>query len=176
MLLDLQPTLLGAGITLRPQVASDFDALYRVAGDPELWRMHPESNRWERPVFERIFAEGLASGGALVSVRQATGELLGGSRYYDLKEATRSVAIGYTFVARSEWGRGVNSEMKRLMLDHAFGWAEAVWFYVGVDNIRSRRAVEKLGAECSHEEVRNWQARHAMYRLDRAVWRGVAGG
>ena len=136
--------------------------------------MHPEPDRWQLPNFQRIFEQGLASGGALVAEAKGSGAILAGSRFYDLDEGTRSVTIGYTFVARSEWGSGVNSEMKRLMLDHAFTWAESVWFYIGVDNTRSRRAVEKLGARYSHEELRSWRTAHALYRLERAVWQ--AGG
>lgn len=175
MALDLQPTLRGDQILIRPQAEADFEALYQVASDPALWRLHPEPERWQRPVFERIFKQGLASGGALVVVELATGALLGGSRYYDVDEQARALVVGYSFVARAMWGTGVNAEMKRLMLDHAFGWAEVVWFNVGVENLRSRRAVEKLGARYSHEELRHWRTPHALYRLDRLVWLGREG-
>jgi RimJ/RimL family protein N-acetyltransferase len=142
MPLDLQPTLRGERILVRPQAADDFEALYQIASDPEVWRMHPEPDRWQRPVFERLFAQGLASGGALIALDGRSGAVVGASRFYDVDEEARAVTIGYTLVARPEWGNGVNDEMKRLMLDHAFSWAEVVWFYVGFDNLRSRRAVE----------------------------------
>jgi RimJ/RimL family protein N-acetyltransferase len=175
MPLERQPTLRGDRILLRPQTADDFEALYRVASDPEMWRMHPYPDRWQRPVFQALFEQGLASGGALIAVDARSGAVLGGSRYYDVDENARALTIGYTLVARSEWGNGVNGEMKRLMLQHAFGWAESVWFYVGVDNLRSRRAVEKLGAPFVGAELRHWPVLHALYRLDRAIWQGGAG-
>ena len=62
--------------------------------------------------------------------------------------------FGYTFLERQHWGVGTNSEMKPLMLNHICQWATVVWFHVGKDNERSRRAVEKLGATLSHEEDR----------------------
>jgi len=37
--------------------------------------------------------------------------------------------------------------MKRLMLEHAFRFVENVVFLIGADNLRSRRAVEKIGKE-----------------------------
>jgi N-acetyltransferase len=165
-MLDLQPILRGGRVLLRPQRADDFEAMYAVASDPLLWAQHPQSTRWQRPVFEALFHEGAASGGALVACDAATQAVIGGTRYYDVDETARSVAIGYTFVARSLWGSGVNDEMKRLMLAHAFTWARTVWFYVGVDNTRSRRAVEKLGAVYSHDEPRGVGTLHAFYRLD----------
>jgi RimJ/RimL family protein N-acetyltransferase len=36
--------------------------------------------------------------------------------------------------------------MKRLMLDHAFKFVDTVLFYIGPNNRRSQRAVEKIGA------------------------------
>lgn len=170
MPIDLQPTLHGTLVNLRPVREDDLEALYAVASDPELWALHPQRNRWERPVFEGVFREGLASGGMLVATDPRSEAVLGSSRFYDLKEDTRALTIGYTFVARSAWGSGVNAEMKRLMLDHAFSWAQTVWFYVGVDNLRSRRAVEKLGATFSHTEQRQWVTLHALYALSAEAW------
>ena len=36
--------------------------------------------------------------------------------------------------------------MKKLMLDHAFKFVETVIFHIGDKNIRSQKAIEKLGA------------------------------
>jgi N-acetyltransferase len=153
---DWQPTLVGESITLRPIASGDFDALHAAAADPLIWALHPDPRRHEREVFESaFFATALASRGALVVIDNATGRIIGSSRYYDWEPRDPSVAIGYTFLARSHWGGATNREMKRLMLGHAFQWADVVWFHVGKHNLRSRRAMEKLGAELSHEGVRD---------------------
>jgi RimJ/RimL family protein N-acetyltransferase len=170
MPLGLQPTLPGALITLRPAVAEDFEPLYGIASDPELWAQHPQRDRWQRPIFEQLFHDGLTSRGMLVAVDRANGSLVGSSRFYDLNESEQALTVGYTFVARSAWGTGVNSEMKQLMLDYAFGWAETVCFYVGIDNLRSRKAVEKLGARYLRSEQRHWAVLHAIYTLSREDW------
>jgi RimJ/RimL family protein N-acetyltransferase len=146
----LQPHLQGPTLTLRPLVASDFDALHAVASDPLIWAQHPSRNRHERAVFEPWFTEALASRGALVVVDTASGAVLGSSRYYDWHADERSLAIGFTFLARSHWGGATNAELKRLMLDHAFQHADVVWFHVAPGNLRSQRALEKIGASFSH--------------------------
>ena len=51
-----------------------------------------------------------------------------------------------TFLARSHWGGTYNGEMKRLMLAHAFRFVESVLFLIGPRNVRSQRAIEKIGA------------------------------
>jgi RimJ/RimL family protein N-acetyltransferase len=167
--LDMQPTLVGATITLRPLRPDDFDALYAAAADPLIWQQHPQSTRYQRPVFEEFFASALASGGALAVLDKTSGALIGSSRYYDLRPDKRTVAIGYTFLVRSHWGGAANGEMKRLMLDHAFRWARTVWFHVGRDNWRSRRAMEKIGGVLAHEAklVMNGVAQdYAFFRID----------
>ena len=145
-MMDLQPVLEGPRLRLRPLVAGDFDALYAVACDPLIWALHPCSNRHERPVFEAFFAAAIVSNGAFAVTNRFTGAIVGSSRYYDLDAKGESVAIGYTFLARKLWGGDFNREMKTLMLDHAFKTVRSALFHVGEHNLRSRRAMEKLGA------------------------------
>lgn len=57
-----------------------------------------------------------------------------------------SVEIGWTFLARSHWGGTFNHAMKRLMLTHAMASVAECRFLVGETNLRSRRALERIGA------------------------------
>lgn len=143
---SLQPTLTGSTLLLRPLAASDFDSLHAAAADPLVWVQHPEPTRWKPEVFRRYFDSGLACGGALVVIERASGEVVGSSRYYHWKPDMEDITVGYTFLVRRLWGGPANREMKALMLGHAFGFARVVRFEVGRDNLRSRRAMEKLGA------------------------------
>lgn len=167
MIHGLQTTLVGETIVVRPMTELDVEPLYAVAADPEIWAMHPESTRWQREVFQRFADGALASGGGLVVERRDTGALIGASRYYDWHAGERHVVIGYTFLARAHWGDGTNAELKRLMLDHAFTFADAVWFHVGEHNLRSRRAVEKLGAVAVRTVVAERGQATVHYRLPR---------
>jgi RimJ/RimL family protein N-acetyltransferase len=144
--LDRQPHLCGELLELRPLRADDWDALFAVASDPLIWKQHPESTRYQEPTFRRFFDEGLASGGALVALDRAAGRIIGSSRYHDYDPAASVVEIGWTFLARACWGGRYNGEMKRLMLEHAFRSVNRVIFVIGLNNIRSQRAVEKIGA------------------------------
>lgn len=170
---DAQPTLVGDTISLRPLSARDFEPLYAVASDPMIWAVHPDPLRYQRPAFEQFFSVAMASRSALVVTDNASGEIVGSSRYYDWNPATREVAIGYTFLARSRWGGPTNLEMKRLMLGHAFRWAGVVWFHVGKQNLRSRRAMEKIGGAQAREERRQLNGvtqDYVVYRID-AGWK-----
>jgi len=142
---DLQPVLKGELIELRPLRADDFDALYKVASDPLIWEQHPERNRYREEVFRRLFQESLASRGALVAINSETEEVIGSSRFHAYDERLSQIEIGWTFLARSFWGGEFNGEMKRLMLGHAFKFVESVIFVIGEENIRSQRAMERIG-------------------------------
>ena len=166
---DLQPNLIGDTISLRPLQPADFEPLYAAAADPAIWEQHPDPLRYQRPVFEDFFAGALSSGGALVVSDTRLGSLIGSSRYYDWNPDAREVTIGYTFLARSHWGGSTNREMKQLMLDHAFRFAKAVCFHIGSDNLRSRRAMEKIGGQLSHEarvESNGVAHDYAFYRIE----------
>jgi N-acetyltransferase len=66
--MDLQPTLKGELVELRPLRPDDRDALYAIAADPLIWEQHPAGDRWREPVFRTFFREALASGGALAAL------------------------------------------------------------------------------------------------------------
>ncbi|MHA6721501.1 GNAT family N-acetyltransferase [Sphingomonas sp. RS2018] len=143
---DRQPVLTGEHVLLRPMTAADREPLYAVASDRDLWAMHPAHDRWRREVFDAFFNAGLASGGALVIIDRASGPVIGSSRYDGWDGEADEIEIGWTYLARSHWGGPYNGEAKALMLGHIFAQVGTVVFMIGEDNLRSRRAVEKLGA------------------------------
>ncbi len=116
MNIELQPTLVGPGLRLRSMAADDFQALYSAASDPLIWALHPAHDRWQEAVFRTYFSEGLATGSALVIFDQATGAIVGSSRYFGYEPGTTTIEIGWTFLARSHWGGAYNRELKQLML------------------------------------------------------------
>jgi RimJ/RimL family protein N-acetyltransferase len=141
-----QPTLRGELVELRPLRTDDFAELYAVASDPLIWEQHPASDRYEESVFRAFFEEGLNGGGAFTVRDARSHQVIGSSRYYGWDEAMSEVEIGWTFLARSHWGGRYNGEMKRLMLQHAFQFVRSVIFRIGLNNIRSQRAIERIGA------------------------------
>ena len=145
MLFDYQPTLKGDLVELRPLRAGDFNDLYAVASDPLIWEQHPVKNRCEEEGFRVFFCEALASGGALVTIDVESQQVIGSSRFHGYNRERSEVEIGWTFLARSHWGGRYNGQMKRLMLKHAFQFVNSVVFLIGPENLRSQRAVEKIG-------------------------------
>ena len=58
----------------------------------------------------------------------------------------KSIKIGFTFLTPEYWGSYTNLQIKTLMLGYAFNYVENIYFDIGKNNIRSRKAIEKIGA------------------------------
>lgn len=166
----MQPVLSDALVTLRPMVEADREPLFAVASDPLIWAIHPAHNRWKRHVFNPFFEEGLASNGGLTVIDTASGAVIGGSRYDVRVCDAGEVEIGWTYLARDYWGGAYNRAIKRLMLGYAFERGfESVIFLVGETNLRSCRAMEKIGAALT-DRRQAWPMadkviNHLIYRI-----------
>lgn len=174
--MDRQPVLEGERLWLRPLVRADWDALYAIARDREIWAMHPSHDRWQEPVFRAFFEDALAQGGALAVMDKASGAIIGTSRFQAFDPARREVEIGWTFLDRPYWGLGYNSEFKALMLRHAFRFVDRVVFRVGADNVISRRAMANIGGrltgETFVEERCGVPVDHVVYEITRESFEG----
>ena len=147
MKFSIQPKLENDSLQLLPLAESDFERLFNVASDPEVWAMHPNKERYKRDVFQNFFKGALQSKGAFLIIDKETTAVLGSTRFYDYDENAESILIGYTFYGTKFWGKNINASVKKMMLDYIFQFVEKVIFHVGKDNIRSIKAMTKLGAE-----------------------------
>lgn len=145
--MNIQPILVNHFVQLIPLEESDFESLYSVASDPEIWEQHPNKDRYKREVFQNFFQGAIESKGAFKIIDKNTGEIAGSTRFYDYNPKENSIFIGYTFYATKFWGSKLNPQVKKLMLDYIFQFVDKVNFHVGKDNIRSQKAMEKLGAK-----------------------------
>ncbi len=143
------PVLRRAGITLRPLTPSNARALGAVAADD------PDLGRWTSGIpgdtstaLAWIAAAHADPQRLAFAVFDETDTLVGTTSYYDVDEANRTLAIGYTYYAPDSQGGVVNPAAKLALLEYAFGEAGAVrvvW-HTHEENARSRAAIGGLGA------------------------------
>lgn len=173
--MELQPHLVGDVLELRPLRPEDWEDLFAVASDPMIWEQHPAWNRYQEEVFKEFFREALECGGAFVAVDRKTQKIIGSSRYFGYQREKSEIEIGWTFLARSHWGGEYNREMKRLMLDHAFQFVDSVIFKVGATNLRSRRAIEKIGGVLTERrektDFKGTIVEHVVYQIKKPTAR-----
>jgi N-acetyltransferase len=168
---ELQPRLTRQPIVLRGLTPGDWPLLYKAASDPLIWAGHPAHDRWTEPVFRQYFDDALASGGALAVEDSRTGEVIGSSRYDARRASPGEIEIGWTFLTRKYWDGTTNAIMKRLMLAHAFQYVGQVIFVVSETNVRSRRAMAKIGGQLTGRtlelEMAGKPVRHLIFAIDR---------
>ena len=150
--MNRQPTLENDLVLLRPLLETDFDLLYRVAKDPLIWEQHPNNDRYKPEVYSRFFEDSMNSKGAIIIIDKSTNNVIGSSRFNPLNNVVNAIEIGWSFLSREYWGGRYNKAIKKLMIDYAFEFVEDIIFYIGKENIRSQKAVIKIGGRRIIEE------------------------
>ena len=146
-------TLKGAHATLEPLTRDHEAALATAAADGEIWRLWYTSVATPEKMAGYI---GVALdmrerlGGMPFVVREnATGDIVGCTRYFNLDAANRRLEIGHTWYAKRVQRSAINTECKLLLLTHAFEKLRciAVEFRTHWFNHASRAAIARLGAK-----------------------------
>jgi len=145
-------TLAGHGVRLVPLEPAHVPALERAAADGRLWELRVTSvpEPGQTAAYVQTALQGLEAGHMLpfAVVDEASGEIIGSTRYHDIVPAIARLEIGYTWYARSRQRTHVNTACKLLLLAHAFedlGARVAGWRTDNY-NYASQRAIERLGA------------------------------
>lgn len=146
-----QVTLSGHGIRLDPLSRAHIPALQDAVDDGDIGGINyvnvPGRDGIPEWVEQALL---LADAGRVLPFAIIAGDrVVGSTRFYDIDLSVPTLAIGYTFHAASVWRSHVNTANKRLMLGHAFDTlgAQSVFFHTSHQNMRSRAAIERLGAK-----------------------------
>ena len=172
---DLRGRFKGDRVVVEPLAAEHEAGLVAAAGDPDMFAWMPVDMASSREALHDWLTTTLATARAgrevpyaIVSAR--TGEVLGSTRFMEIRLEHLRAEIGWTWVARPAWSTGVNIETKLLLLGHAFETAglRRVEFKTDARNERSRGALLALGATFEgilrkHMVVRDGGERDSAY-------------
>ena len=153
MTASIASDLTGSHVRLRAMRDDDAPALVRAATDGELWTLKGTAVPSETTVtaYMKTALDAAKTGTVIPYVieRIATGEPIGSSRFWKLDRGNRTVENGHTRGSASYQRTAVNTEMKLLMLTHAFETLNCVRVQFQTDelNAKSRAAIARLGAK-----------------------------
>lgn len=178
------PTLRGQHVTLQPLQQVHVDGLRAAlegSGLDRLWYTQVPAPA-QAGAYVQAALQAQAEGRVLPFViRDAAGDIVGSTRFYDLDAAVPRLSLGYTWYAPRAQRTGANTEAKLLLLQHAFEVMgcisvvlETSWF-----NTTSRTAIARLGAK--QDGVLRNHKRHAdgtprdtvIFSIIDAEWQGV---
>jgi N-acetyltransferase len=185
-ILDVQPiTIEGSYVRLEPLTQAHAEGLAAISADEAIWRYYPSSllTLTDVQAWIDIALARRAAGTSLpfAILDKASGRALGSTRYMNIMPHDRGLEIGATWLAAPVWRTAVNSECKLLLLRHAFETLGCIRVQLKTDrrNERSRRAIERLGAQFEgilrqHMIVRDGVYRDsAMYSIIDSEWPAV---
>jgi len=140
----------------------------------------PKDLSTKRPVDEWISdaLQAQSRGEEYAFVVKYLNEIVGSTRYMDIRPENKGAEIGWTWYNKAVWGTAVNPECKFLLLRHAFeDWrAIRVQLKTDVNNLHSQKAILKLGAKFegrlrNHRFRRNGSIRDTMmYSITSGEW------
>ncbi len=143
----------GARVRIEPLAERHLPDIIVRCADPALWEFTFQPNPLANEADAREWlakAHGDESVRSFAIVDRASGAAIGSTRYLDIVPKDRKLEIGWTFLAREAWRTGINRECKLLLLGYAFDEWNAIRVQLKADstNMRSRDAIERLGATC----------------------------
>jgi RimJ/RimL family protein N-acetyltransferase len=145
-------TLSDTSVTLAPLSQDHAADLTEAAADGELWKlwytMIPAPDGVEAEIDRRL---GLLEKGAMLpfAILTPKGQAVGMTTYMNIDAANKRLEIGSTWYRKSVQRGPMNTQVKRLMLTHAFEalGCNAVEFRTHFMNHQSRAAIERLVAK-----------------------------
>jgi len=145
--MDIKNQLENKNFILKLLNNNNFDLLYNIGKNEKIWEQHPENDRWKKEKFKIFFNNGIKNIFGLYGIYdKSKNTIIGSTRYYSYSKKNNSIKIGFTFLTPEYWGTDTNLQIKTLMLGYAFNYVENIYFEIGKSNIRSRKAIEKIGA------------------------------
>jgi RimJ/RimL family protein N-acetyltransferase len=149
--LNVKPLVLsGNAVRLEPLAQEHAQGLYNRGRAADDWVYMPRACFIDMADTRQWIDEALDAPSQLpfAIVETGKGKVVGSTRYLNIRSEHRTLEIGWTWLGQ-EWQRtGVNTEMKRLLLSHAFERLGCVRVEFKTDgrNLRSQRALERIGA------------------------------
>jgi len=145
-------SLSGQRVRLRPLTLADHPALCEIGLVEELWQDTTIKVQTSADMLCYV-QNGLreqAEGTCLpfVIIESSGNQIIGTSRYHGINKIQRRLEIGFTWIAIPWQRTAVNTEVKYLMLKHAFEQCGCVrvQFKADTSNQESRRALLRIGA------------------------------
>lgn len=146
-------TLTGQHVQLITLNKDHFTELESLAADKRIWQHYvydgTDSLRFRETLVAALTEMMKGTQLPFVVYHKEQKRLIGATRFMDIQPANKKLEIGSTWYHPDYWGSEVNLECKLLMLTHCFETIGAlrVQFKTDENNIRSRKAIEKIGAK-----------------------------
>ncbi|MCL6259863.1 GNAT family N-acetyltransferase [Aquiflexum sp. TKW24L] len=147
-MIDFNIILENEHVLLRPLIEADLPQLSALSSNSEMWRFFTHDlstmeglSSWALPAFENQRLQ-------FVIIDKSSGAIAGSTAFGNISERDSRLEIGWTWLGLDFQGRGINTQVKRLMLTYCFDvlGLERIEFKTDVLNIQARKALKNINA------------------------------
>lgn len=143
--------LKGDEIKLLPLEKEHLEDLFLAASNKEIWELTSVDYSVEE-IFYPNFNNAMndrkkGTVYPFIIVHKHSNKIIGTTRFLEIYPNDKKIEIGVTWIMKEYWGTTVNLECKLLLLNYCFENLKTnrVQFRAKDNNVRSRKAIEKIG-------------------------------
>jgi N-acetyltransferase len=146
-------TLYGETVDLISLEENHIPALVELAQDKRIWQFYAvkgsDSAKLVNSLKEALIERERGGQFPFIILDKRSRKVIGSSRFLNIQPEHKKVEIGWTWLHPNFWGKGINTECKLLLLTYCFENLNTMRVQLKTDenNIRSRKAIEKIGAQ-----------------------------
>ena len=184
-MIDFELILQSDKVLLRPLLIEDFDQLAGLANDQSMW-VYFTSNLSDRVVLRNWMEDAILQKEnktrlPLVIIDKSSDKIAGSTSFGNISYHDKRVEIGWTWLGKEYQGKGLNDQLKYLMINYCFEVMnfERVEFKTDVLNIPARKALSRLGMTeegvlRSHTLMTNGRRRDTIfYSVLKSEWSAI---
>lgn len=145
--------LKGKSVNLIPLEEKHFSELIRLAADKKIWEYYIFDCSREEKISEELekalIEKEKGTQFPFVIIHKLSNNIIGSTRFLDIQEEHKKLEIGWTWLSSQYWATEINPECKLLLLTFIFEELKFIRVQLKTDerNIRSRKAIEKIGGK-----------------------------
>jgi len=186
-MLDFNLILETVNVRIRPLNADDHKSFLKITTDESMWiyftydlSVESELKAWIDIALEDLKNRNRL---AFTIIEKATGNPIGSTSFGNISYRDKRIEIGWTWISREFQGKGVNNDIKYLMLKYIFETVgfERAEIKTDVLNLPARKALQRIGAKeegilRSHTLMTHGRRRDTIYySILRSEWEEVKG-
>jgi RimJ/RimL family protein N-acetyltransferase len=182
-MLDFTLILQNDNVLLRPLTSDDYVSFLDQTGDRSMWTyftsdlsVMAELLSWTEDAIRGINERSRL---AFTIIDRRTGTVAGSTSFGNISYRDKRIEIGWTWISKKFQGKGINDQVKDLMIEYAFETLgfERVEFKTDVLNTHARNALLRIGATeegvlRSHTLMTHGRRRDTIYySILKAEWK-----
>jgi len=147
-MIDFNKEFKTSSLYIRPSRLEDVEEMFSLTTDPEMWKFFTSDLSIKEDLVDWVNV-GINDNGrlALTVIDIKANKIIGATSIGNISSRDRRAEIGWTWLGKSFQGKGLNAQIKLLLVQYLFDECglERIELKTDVLNIAARKAMAKIG-------------------------------